>query len=208
MSCFESSEFLANPETMNPNILEAACVSLGWKYSRDETSITVWELGAVNNTSEYILKVTGNRVSYNTYYFKDGIANSNILKTEFEQLNRKYSMDLILKSFQKVGFSFQKNRQFQPSEELAESFFMVGRSQLKSETERVAKIRFDIRMDGSFISDSYYIPEDIHALADKAMEEISSVLGRERKISPKEIPLKYKHKAFCHQQTKNTVKRK
>jgi hypothetical protein len=79
---------------------------------------------------------------------------------------------------------------------------MVGRSKLKEETEPLAQIKFTIMNDGSFVTDSNYIPKDIHEHADLAMVGLEKILFNERKIVPKEIPFKYKNKAFCAPKTK------
>jgi hypothetical protein len=78
---------------------------------------------------------------------------------------------------------------------------MVAHSRISEETEKRVEIEFTIKFDGTIVSDSNYIPEDVHKLADKAMEAIDRAFGTTRKegeqIKRKEIPAKYKNKTYC-----------
>lgn len=207
MSCFESSTFIKNSEIMNQEVLKQACDKLGWKYTVEANTLTIFQLNANDNLrGEFALKIIGNKVTYNTYYLKNALSKVDLLKNTFYELNVKYSEESIIREFKKAGYSFKSNDKFKPSGEEVLSFYLVGRSKLKEELEPVSQIKFTILKDGSVKTDSDYIPKDIHELADKAMEQLESVLGNKRTIIGKEIPLKYKNKAFC--KTKETIKTK
>jgi hypothetical protein len=182
---------------MNQAVLISACQKLGYKYVLEKDTLTITEIDpAVNMHGEFAIKVVGNKVSYNTYYLKNAKEKVDSLQALFFELNVKYSEESIIREFKKQGWTFKSNDKFKPGIEEKLSFYMVGRSKLKDETEPLAQIKFTIMKDGSFVTDSTYIPKDIHELADLAMAELEKVLFNERKIVPKEIPLKYKNKAF------------
>ncbi len=209
MSCFESSTFIKNPDFMNQSVLLTACEKLGYKYKLENDTLTITEVNSsVNLHGEYAIRVVGNKVSYNTYYLKNAKEKVHSLQTVYYALNIKYSEESIIREFKKQGWSFKSNEKFKPNSQEKLSFFMVGRSKLKDETEPLAQIKFTIMNDGSFVTDSSYIPKDIHELADLAMVELEKILFNERKIVHKEIPLKYKNKAFCAPKTKINTTRK
>jgi hypothetical protein len=211
MSCFESSTFLKNPQIMRRDLLVKACDQLGWSYVQEGNTLTVISLN--NETrlhGEYALKLEGNRVTYNSYYLKNGKELVGDLKQAFWGLNVKYARQSILQAFESKGFKFKKDRSFQATQEVADQFYMVGYSKLTNESEKRTEIKFSILRDGTIVSDSNYIPEDIHELADEAMAEIDQAFGSERKegqeIIRKKIPLKYKHKAYCSADNKIKAK--
>lgn len=204
MSCFESSTFVKNPDVMNQEVLISACNKLGWKYSKSANELTIHQLNQHENLQgEYAMKITGNKVTYNTYYLKNARNKVNELQTVFYELNVKYAEESIIREFKKQGWSFKSNDKFKENSEEKVSFYMVGRSKIQEEQEKVAQIKFTILKDGSVKTDSNYIPRDIHELADKAMVELESIMGSKRQIIGKEIPLKYKHKTFC--ENKKTI---
>lgn len=51
---------------------------------------------------------------------------------------------------------------------------MVGRSKDKNETEPVAQIKFTILKDGTIVTDSDYLPNDVNERAHDAMVSLSS----------------------------------
>lgn len=209
MSCFESSTFIKNPDFMNQTVLLSACQKLGYKYTLEKDTLTITDIDpSVNMHGEFAIKVVGNKVTYNTYYLKNAKAKVDSLQEVFFELNVKYSEESIIREFKKQGWTFKSNDKFKPNNEEKLSFYMVGRSKLKDENEPVAQIKFTIMKDGSFVTDSSYIPKDIHELADIAMEELEKNIFNERKIVSKEIPLKYKNKAFCAPKTKVNTTRK
>lgn len=207
MSCFESSTFVKNIEVMNQEVLQLACDKLGWRYAKEGNALVIYDIDSnINLRGEYAMKIVDNKVTYNTYYLRDAKFRVNELKTTFYELNVKYAEESIIREFKKVGYTYKSNEKFKPNGEEVISFYMVGRSKLKEETESIAQIKFTILKDGSIVTDSNYIPKDIHELADQAMEKLEEVIGTKREIRNKEIPLKYKNKAFCA--PKETIKAK
>ena len=204
MSCFETSTFTKNPDVMNQEVLVQACNKLGWKFAKTANELTIFQLNEdVNLRGEYAIKIVGNKVTYNTYYLKNAKSKVNELQSVFYELNVKYAEESIIREFKKQGWSYKSNDKFKANAEEKVSFYMVGRSKLSEETEKVAQIKFTVLKDGSVKTDSDYIPRDIHELADKAMLELENIMGSKREIIGKEIPLKYKHKTFC--ENKKTI---
>lgn len=202
MSCFESSKFLRNPQVLNQDVLKQSCDNLGWKYEIRNGDLVVTDANLSQDLhGEYLLKVSGSKVSYNTYYISDAGKYASQLQEQFYELNISYSKETILREFERAGFAFKRDYDFVPNEEEVDSFFMVGYSKLENEDEKRTEIRFTILSDGAVVSDSNYIPEDIHKLADEAMSRIDAAFGTERKegvhIKRKEIPERYKTKAYC-----------
>lgn len=204
MSCFETSTFANNPDVMNQEVLVQACIKLGWKFAKIANELTIFQLNEIENLrGEYAMKIVGNKVTYNTYYLKNAKSKVIELQSVFYELNVMYAEESIIREFKKQGWSFKSNDKFKVNAEEKVSFYMVGRSKLIEETEKVSQIKFTVLKDGSIKTDSDYIPRDIHELADKAMLELESIMGSKREIIGKEIPLKYKHKIFC--ENKNTI---
>ena len=206
MSCFESSTFLKNPFVMNQEVLVEACKKLGWKYTlaqegAKEALYIIDTGGTARLYGEYALKVVDNVVSYNDYYLNNGKELVTKLEGEFYELNVNYARETILREFGKVGFKFRMNRKFRPNEAEKERFWMVANSRMTNETDKRVEIEFTIKQDGTIVSDSNYIPEDIHELADQAMSAIDNSFGNSRKegvhIKRKKIPSKYKGKTYC-----------
>lgn len=209
MSCFESSTFAKNSDIMHQDILIKACEQLNWKYTLTNDELIIWKLNSGEELGgEYAMKVKDNKVTYNTYYVKNAKNRVVELQRVFFDLNIKYAEESIIREFKKAGYSYKSNSKFKVTEDERISFYMVGRSKLKDEKELLSQIKFTILKDGSIITDSNYIPEDIHELADKAMERLESTMGNKRVIKPKEIPLKYKNKAFCKSRETLKIKRK
>lgn len=211
MSCFESSKFLKNPQILNQQVLIQACDELGWKYEIHRDELVIRNAGQKENLrGEFLLKVKGDKVTYNTYYTKDGKKFVRELQRQFYDLNVSYSKKTILQEFESVGFTFKRDYDFIPNEEQVESFFMVGYSKIDEEDEKRTEIRFTILSDGAIVTDSNYIPEDLHKLADEAMSKIDDAFGSERRegieIIRKEIPERYKTKSYCS--VNNKVKAK
>lgn len=211
MSCFESSTFLKNPKVMNQKVLKKACDKLGWKYEIRQNEFVILNTNSnVNLHGEYALKVVGNKVTYNSYYMKNGRELVAQLEAQFYTLNIEYAKSTIIEAFESKGFNFKKNYDFVASADEVDSFYMVGYSRDRKETEKRTEIKFTILKDGTIVSDSNYIPEDVHKLADEAMESIDAAFGTQRRegfeIKRKEIPAKYKHKAYCNAQNKIIAK--
>lgn len=197
MSRFESSRFARNSSVMNAEVLKSACDSLGWKYIISGSILTVSDVNQSQNMyGEYILQLnmTTNQVSYNTYYTPDAITKVKELENVFYKLNAEYARKSLIQSFKRKGFTYLSNNKFQPTEEEVYSFFMVGRSKDKTENEPVAQIKFTILKDGTIVTDSDYLPNDVNENAHDAMDELETLLGNKRIMTKKEVPLKYLHK--------------
>lgn len=202
MSCFESSKFLKNPQVMNQAVLQKACDQLGWKYEIRNNELIVLNANQKEDLrGEYLLKVKGDTVSYNSYYMKNAREFVSELQEVFFKLNVCYAKETILKEFEGVGFTFKRDYDFVATEEQVDQFFMVGISRIENEDEKRVEIKFTILNDGTVITDSNYIPEDIHKLADEAMQKIDGAFGSQRRegieIIRKEVPEKYKTKSYC-----------
>ena len=197
MSRFESSRFARNSNVMNAEVLKSACETLGWKYSIKNNLITISDANQKQNMyGEYILQlnITTNQVSYNTYYTPNAAQKVTELQTVFYKLNAEYARKSLIQSFKRKGFTYLSNEKFNPTEEEVYSFFMVGRSKDKNEDEPVAQIKFIILKDGTIVTDSDYLPNDVNERAHDAMDELESLLGNERVMTKKEVPTKYLHK--------------
>lgn len=197
MSRFESSKFARNSNVMNAEVLKSACDSLKWKYTIDGNIITISDANQTQNMyGEYVLQLnlTTNQVSYNTYYTLDAKTKVEELQNAFYRLNAEYARKSLIQSFKRKGFTYLSNDKFHPTEEEVYSFFMVGRSKDKTEDEPVAQIKFAILKDGTIITDSDYLPNDVNERAHDAMDELETLLGNKRVMTKKDVPSKYLHK--------------
>ncbi len=202
MSCFESSKFLKNPQVMNQVVLQKACDQLGWKYEIINNELIVLNANQKEDLrGEYLMKVKGDTVSYNSYYMKNATEFVSELQEVFFKLNVCYSKETILKEFESVGFTFKRDYDFVANNEEVDRFYMVGYSKIEDEDEKRTEIQFTILNDGTVLSDSNYIPEDIHKLADEAMLKLDAGFGTIRRegieIKRKDVPERYKTKSFC-----------
>lgn len=206
MSCFESSTFLKNPAIMNMEFLKKACQQLGWQFEiKQEGNKQALYITMAGNQSnlhgEYALKVVDNEVTYNSYYLKNGKQVVKELEQEFYGLNVHYAKQAVLTEFESMGFKYLPEIGFVPDEIIRDCFKMVAHSRIAEETEKRVEIEFKIMYDGTVVTDSNYIPEDVHKLADKAMEAVDRAFGTQRKegeqIKRKEIPAKYRNKTYC-----------
>ena len=197
MSRFESSRFARNSNVMNAEILKSACDSLKWEYTINGNILTISDVNQTQNMyGEYVLQLnlTTNQVSYNTYYTPDAKTKVEELQNVFYRLNAEYARKSLIQSFKRKGFTYLSNDKFHPTEEEVYSFFMVGRSKDKIEDEPVAQIKFTILKDGTIITDSEYLPNDVNEKAHDAMDELETLLGNKRVMTRKDIPSKYLHK--------------
>lgn len=195
MSRFETSKFVRDASVMNQECLIEACQKLGWKYNLSGDELTVTDIGIKQSFGgEYAIKVKGNLVSYNTYYLGNAQEYVNMLQREYVNLNIEYSKTMIINEFRKNGFTFKSNDKFVADEHNKISFYMVGRSKDKSETDPVGKIKFTILEDGTVISDSNYLPDDVNKLAHAAMDNVDINFSSTRLMTKKEVPLKYRGK--------------
>jgi hypothetical protein len=187
---------------MNQEVLVRACDKLGWKYEIKNQELVVLNANQKENLKgEYLLKVKGDIVTYNSYYIKNAKEFVLELQETFFELNVNYAKETILKEFESAGFTFKRDYDFVANSEEVERFYMVGYSKIENEDEKRTEIQFTILMDGTVVTDSNYIPEDIHKLADEAMEKIDNAFGTSRRegieIKRKEVPEKYKNKSYC-----------
>jgi hypothetical protein len=194
MSRFETSKFVRNNAVMNRECLVQACDQLGWKYvtlGTDELLVT--EIGVTQQFyGEYALRVKGTDVTYNTYYLGNAREFVNQLQTVYNKLNVEYSKNMIVNQFKAKGFTYKSNDKFIETATEKVSFYMVGRSNDKNETEPVGQIKFTILDDGTVISDSNYLPDDVNKRAHAAMDEVDLNFSSKRIMTKKEVPLKYR----------------
>jgi spermidine/putrescine-binding protein len=191
---------------MDQEILKKACARLNWTFRTvPEQNQQVLYVYDVNQKSklygEFALKVVDNIVTYNSYYLKNGRELIKALEDQFYQLNVAYAEQTIVNKFKPMGFKQVPDDQFVPTSTEVMRFRMVAYSEMLGETDESVEIEFTIKNDGTIVSDSNYIPADIHLLADKAMEGIDKAFGTIRlegeHIKRKPIPAKYRDKAYC-----------
>lgn len=186
MSRFESSRFIKDPKVMNPEALKRACDTLGWKYIVKGEDLLVTDLGGKEKLyGEYALKVSGGIVTYNSYYLKNGKELVDELKSVFFPLNVEYARDSVIRSFSANGFTYKKDYRFRPTEEVADHFSMVGYTDNPGEEEKRYEVAFSILRDGTVITDSNYLPDDVNDKAHKSMDKLQELFGRERIMTKK-----------------------
>lgn len=194
MSRFESSRFIRNPQVMHVDVLKSACDALGWIYhvTGDELLVTDTKQN-VNLYGEFALKLNlvTNKVTYNTYYMPNAIQKVEELQKQFYALNVAYAKKALVQEFKKKGFNYKPNDHFTPTTEEIHCFFMVGRSKEKNEDEPVAQIKFTILKDGTIVTDSDYLPNDVNERAHDAMDVLEQLLGNKRVMTKKPVPAKY-----------------
>jgi hypothetical protein len=171
---------------MNQKVLKLACDKLGWKYEirNDELLITDTKQKEQLH-GEFALKVSGDRVTYNSYYLKNGKELITELQSVFFPLNVEYAKQTVISAFEKKGFKFKKNYDFKPTAEEVDKFSMVGETKLPNEKTKRFEIQFSILNDGTVITDSNYLPDDVNDLAHKAMDEIEGKFGNKRVMTKK-----------------------
>jgi hypothetical protein len=193
MSRFETSKFVRNASVMNQECLIDACQKLNWKYTQRGDELLITDIGVMQSFgSEFAIKVKGNDVTYNTYYLGNTKEYVQKLQGVYNELNVEYSKTTVINEFKKKGFTFKSNDKFIQTDEEKVSFFMVSRSKDKTETDPIGQIKFTILNDGTIISDSNYLPDDVNKLAHAAMDEIDINFSSKRVMTKKEIPLKYR----------------
>ena len=210
MSRFESSTFVRNSDTMNKDVLITACNELGWSYKTIDDAVLVTDLGLEQQFyGEFAIKVENEKVTYNTYYLGNTKEYVDILKSKYNKLNIEYSKKSVIEAFKSKGFTYKSVPGFVPTNDIAFKFIMVGRSVDKKETEPVGEVSFSILSDGTVVSDSNYLPEDVNRRAHAAMDTIDGNFKTKRVMVKKEIPLKYRSKVkrtTSSNQTINTEK--
>lgn len=197
MSRFESSRFVRNNNIMNAEVLKSACDSLGWEYTLNGNILTVLDVKQKETLyGEFALRlnIDTNEVVYNTYYLPNAPQKVKELQDKFYLINAEYARKSLIQEFKRKGFTYKTNDRFVPTSEIIYSFYMVGRSKDKTEEKPVAQIKFDILRDGTIITDSDYLPNDVNERAHAAMDNLEKLMGNKRVMTKKEIPLKYLHK--------------
>lgn len=186
MSRFESSRFVKNPQIMNQQVLKIACDKLGWKYEIRNNELLITDINQKEKLyGEFALKVSGDQVTYNSYYLKNGKELVAELQSTFFPLNVEYAKKTVISSFEEKGFTFKRLYDFKPTTEEVEKFCMVGYTKLPNEKEKRYEIQFSILNDGTVITDSNYLPDDVNDLAHKAMDEIETKFGHKRVMTKK-----------------------
>lgn len=195
MSRFETSKFVRDKSVMNQECLIQACEKLNWKYKMIGDELHITDIGIKHAFyGEYAIMLKGNKVTYNSYYLGNSNHYVDRLKNIYSELHIEYSKNLILTQFKNKGFTYKSNEKFIPNETEKISFFMVGRSKNKNEIEPIGQIKFTILDDGTIISDSNYLPDDINKLAHEAMDGIDMNFNTKRIMTKKDIPLKYQNR--------------
>lgn len=211
MSRFESSRFVRNPQVMNADVLKSACEALGWTYTVSNNTLIVTDANQGTRLyGEYALKLnlSTNEVTYNTYYMPDALSKVEELQEKFYSLNAQYSRTSLIQEFKKKGFNYKSNDHFCPTTEEVYSFFMVGRSKDRNEDEPVAQIKFTILRDGTIVTDSDYLPNDVNERAHDAMDVLERLLGNKRVMTKKPIPAKYLSKMKPRRVTEQKLEQK
>lgn len=186
MSRFETSKFVRNPQVMNQEVLKIACDRLGWTYKIVNNELLVTDIKQnVQLYGEFALKVTGDQVIYNSYYLKNGKELIKELQETFFPLNVEYAKNTVISEFQLKGFTLKKLYDFKPTEEERERFCMVGMTKMPNEKSKRFEIQFSILKDGTVITDSNYLPDDVNDLAHKAMDEVERKFGNKRIMTKK-----------------------
>ena len=194
MSRFESTRFVRDPKVMNVDVLKSACDALGWTYTIADNDLVVTD--AKQNSQlygEFALKLNlvTNEVTYNTFYMSEASKKVEELQNQFYALNVTYAKKALINEFKKKGFTYKTNDHFTPTTEEPLSFYMVGRSKDKNEDEPVGIIKFTILKDGTIVTDSNYLPNDVNEKAHDAMEELEHLLGKKYRTKKTNIPIKY-----------------
>lgn len=194
MSRFESSRLVRNNNIMNKDVLISACNALGWTYKLDGDVLTVSDVKQQATLyGEFALRLNTrtNEVVYNTFYLPNASQKVQELQEQFYRINAEYARKSLIQEFKKKGFTYKTNDRFTPTTETLYSFFMIGRSKDKNEDEPVAQIKFDIMHDGTIVTDSDYLPNDVNERAHDAMDVLEQLMGNKRVMTKKPVPSKY-----------------
>ena len=193
MSRFETSKFVRNQSIMRIDCLIEACEKMSWKYKREGDTLFITDINAGCSFGvEYAIKVQGDQVTYNTYYLGNTKEYVDKLKSMYDTINVEYSKTAVITAFKKHGFTYLNDDHSQPTGTEVYRFYMVGRSKNPKETEPVGKIKFTIFSDGTVVSDSNYLPEDVNTRAHASMDDIDSNFSSTRVMTKKEIPSEYR----------------
>lgn len=209
MSRFESSRFTRNALVINPDVIKKTCDKLGWSYHVKDDVLTVTNAKQTSNLwGEYALKLdmATNKVTYNTYYMPDAKEKVEELQKCFYEINAVYSREALIQEFQKKGFTYKSDFRFIPSDTEAFQFYMEGISEDLDEDEPIAKIKFTILTDGTIITNSDYLPNDVNERAHEAMDLLEELLGNKRIMTKKTVPARYLSKMKPRRTTELQIK--
>lgn len=209
MSRFESSRFTRNPLVINPEVLMKACDKLGWTYTIKDSVLIVTNAKQVSSLyGEYALKLDmdNNKVTYNTFYLPDAKKKVDELQKCFNEINANYSRESLIQEFQKNGFTYRSDFTFNPSDEEVFQFYMEGFSTDVDEDEPIAKIKFTILFDGTIVTNSDYLPNDVNERAHAAMDVLEDLLGNKRVMTKKEVPARYLSKMKPRRNVESQIK--
>lgn len=192
---------------MNQQVLKVACDNLGWHYKIINDELIIMDVGKQQDLhGEFVLKVKGDQVIYNSYYIKNGQELVKELQSVFYPLNVNYSKQAVVQEFERNGFTFKRDWDFTKTEDIAEHFYMVGETKIEGEEIKRYEIEFSILTDGTVITDSNYLPDDVNDLAHLAMDEIENLLGNKRVMTKKEIPVEYRNRVKSRTEEINKLK--
>lgn len=192
---------------MNQQVLKVACDNLGWQYKIINDELIIMDVGKQQDLhGEFVLKVKGDQVIYNSYYIKNGHELVKELQSVFYPLNVNYSKQAVVQEFERNGFTYKRDWDFTKTEDIAEHFFMVGETKIEDEEIKRYEIEFSILTDGTIITDSNYLPDDVNDLAHLAMDEIENLLGNKRVMTKKEIPVEYRNRVKSRTEEINKLK--
>ena len=192
---------------MNQQVLKVACDNLGWQYKIINDELIIMDVGKQQDLhGEFVLKVKGDQVIYNSYYIKNGQELVKELQSVFYPLNVNYSKQAVVQEFERNGFTFKRDWDFTKTEDIAEHFYMVGETKIEGEEIKRYEIEFSILTDGTVITDSNYLPDDVNDLAHLAMDEIENLLGNKRVMTKKEIPVEYRNRVKSRTEEINKLK--
>lgn len=209
MSRFESSRFTRNALVINPEVIKKACDKLGWSYHVKDNILTITNAKQDSNLwGEYALKVdmATNKVTYNTYYMPDAKEKVEELQKCFYEINAVYSREALIQEFLKKGFTYRSDLRFVSTDTEAFQFYMEGISEDIDEDEPIAKIKFTILTDGTIITNSDYLPNDVNERAHEAMDVLEELLGNKRVMTKKEVPARYLSKIKPRRTTESQIK--
>jgi hypothetical protein len=179
---------------MNVEVLKSACKILGWNFHVEGKLLIVTNaLQKSNLYGEFALKLNldSNEVTYNTYYIPDAALKVEELQNKFYELNAEYSKTSLIQEFEKKGFTYRSNIRFIPNDKEKFSFYMDAKSLDPLEDEPYASIKFTVLSDGSIVTDSDYLPNDVNENAHAAMDILEQLLGNKRVMTKKPIPARY-----------------
>ena len=228
MSCFESSLFKRNQIIANAHFMAKACQKLGLSsedlgpivriYDDKPQLLMIIDYGRVfynNNQDEDLIKALEAESTIMMQEMLDEMQrreenNRREIQQREEQkrirqlrlLNVEYARMSIVQIFEEKGFYHQPDNNFRPTVKEIDRFYMCAYTSMDEDPEdRITNIQFTILSNGSIVSDSNYIPEDVHEKADEAMESLEKAMGCQRRegieIKRKRIPEKYIDKSYC-----------